>query len=542
MLGPARGALFVLWGAVTLVLLIACANLANMLLARAADRQRELGVRLAIGASRGRVTRQLVTENLVLALAGGAIGAGGAALIVPALLTLIADRVPRAADATVDWRVLAFTVALAVATSVLVSLPAVLAIRRIDVDGTLRGDARGATESQDRIRSVLVVAQVAVGLVLLTAATLLASGLLHITRRDPGFKPTNLLAISIAVPSARYRDAAQVQFSTRVLDTVRGLGGVQSAAGAMPLPLTGDEMVIGFNIEERPRAPSERPRANFAIVTPRYFATIGAPVVAGRDFSERDDETQPRVLIVNEAFAARFFPGASAVGKRIATGATSRFETGDGPYYREIVGVVGDVRQSPLGRDPEPIYYVPYRQMPWQSPTLLVRTATTSTASDVRRAVAALDPNVPVYDVRPMQELFDRGLAAPKLATGLMGSFAGIGLLLTATGLYGLLSYSVLRRTREIGVRLALGASRARIVGQVLARALLLVAIGLSIGGVGAAVVTRLLRGLIFVPAAGGPLWFAAVAGVIVLTAAAAVALPARRAASIDPTLALRNE
>ena len=231
-------------------------------------------------------------------------------------------------------------------------------------------------------------------------------------------------------------------------------------------------------------------------MTPDYFTTIGAPLVDGRDFTERDDETQPRVVIVNEAFAARFFPGARAIGKRIATGATSRFEKGEGPHYREIVGVVGNVRQSPLGRDTEPIYYVPYRQMPWQAPTLLVRTTTASTPTDVRRAVAALDPNVPV-EVRTVQSVFDESMTAPRLATWLMGSFAGIGLLLTATGLYGLLSYAVLRRTREIGVRLALGASRGRIVGQVVSRALVLVGVGLAIGSFGAMAVSSLLRRVI---------------------------------------------
>jgi putative ABC transport system permease protein len=230
------------------------------------------------------------------------------------------------------------------------------------------------------------------------------------------------------------------------------------------------------------------------------------------------------------------------VGKRIVAGATSRFEKGKtGPHYREIVGVVGNVRQSPFSRDPEAIYYTPYRQMPWQAPTLLVRTTAGSTPNDVRRAVARLDPNVPV-DVRTMQSVFDVTLTAPRLATWLMGSFAAIGLLLTATGLYGLLSYAVLRRTRELGVRLALGASRGRIVGHVLTRALVLVSAGIGLGSLGAVAVTALLRNVVFVPAASGPLPFLGVVGVILLTAAVAAALPARRAASIDPTRALRAE
>lgn len=541
MLGPARGALFGLWGAVTLVLLIACANLANMLLARAADRQRELGVRLAIGASRGRVVRQLVTENLVLALTGASLGAAGAALAVRALATLAGDRLPRIADAAVDWRVLAFTAAMAALTSLLVTIPAALAIRRLNVEGTLRGVSRGATDAQDRIRSSLVVAQVAVGLVLLSAATMLAASLLHVVRRDPGFRPADLLAFSVGLPGARYRDDGHVRFSTQLLDAIRGLGGVQGAAGAMPLPLSGSQMVIGFDLVDRPRPASERPRANFAIVTPQYFATIGAPLVEGRDFTERDDETHPRVMIVNAAFAARFFPGARALGRRVVAGATSRFETGAGPHPREIVGIVGNVRQSPLGREAEPIYYVPYRQMPWSAPNFLVRTTLPATAADVRRLVAVMDSNVPV-EVREVQRVFEENLTAPTLATWLMGSFAGIALLLTATGLYGLLSYAVLRRTREIGVRLALGATRARIIRRVVLRALMLVGIGLALGSVGAAAVASLLQSVLVAPPSGGPWRVALVIGIIALTTALAAALPARRAASIDPVSALRSE
>lgn len=541
MLGPARPALLALWGAVTLVLLIACANLANMLLARAADRQRELSVRLAMGASRGRVTRQLVTENLVLAIIGATVGAGGAALVVRALVAMVGDRAPRVADAAVDWRVLVFTCALAVATSLLVSLPAVFAIRRLNVDGTLRGASRGATDSQDRLRSALVVAQVAVGVVLLTAATLLGASLRHVVQRDPGFRPVDLQAFSIALSGDRYRDDGHVRFMSQLIDTVRGMGGVQAAAGGMPLPLSGAEMSITFDLADRPRPPSQRPAANFAIVTPQYFATIGAPVVAGRDFSEFDDEAHPRVLIVNQAFAARFFPGENALGKRIASGATSRFEKGEGPHYREIVGIVGNVRQSPLGREPDAIYYVPYRQMPWGEPTLLVRTALASTTADVRRAVAALDPNVPV-EARTVTSIFESTIAPPRIAAWLMGSFATIGLFLTATGLYGVLSYAVLRRTREIGVRMALGADKTTIVGQVLRRAFILVASGLILGGGGAAAVSALLGKVIVLPETGAVARVALEAVVILITAGAAAFVPARRAASVDPVRALRAE
>ena len=546
LLGPSREAILVLWGAVGLVLLIACANIANMLLARTADRQHELRVRMAIGGSRGRVVRQLLTENLTIAASGAGLGMAGAIAIVRLLVVMTSDYLPRAADVQVDGRVLGFGVGLAVAGAVLVSLPAALWIGRSELGRSIDSGSRAVTGRHERVRGALVVAQVSVGLMLLSVASTLSAGFVHLMRRDPGFSPDNLLIFRIELAAARYATDGQIAFIDRLLERLDAVPGVTSATAGMPLPLTGDEMAISFNIEERPTGPTERPSSNMAIVSPSYFQTIATPIVDGRGFTDDDDENHPRVVIVNQAFAAKFFPGARAVGKRIASGATSNRDarTG-GTIFREIVGIVGNARQNPGGRDLDPIYYFPYKQMPWGPPSVIVRSAMPAAVilPDIRRIVAALDPHVPVHGAKTMDDVFATGMAAPRFLTVLMSSFAAMGLLLTATGLYGLLSYTVSRRTREIGVRVALGASRHVIVAMILRRALTLVAMGTALGGTGMLFGQALLeRALVPFDAPQPLIWLAAAATLIGITAVAAAYPPARRAASIDPTIALRLE
>ena len=546
MLGPAREPILILWAAVALVLLIACANIANMLLARTADRQHELSVRVAIGGSRGRVVRQLLTENLTIATSGALIGVVGAIAVVRLLVSMTADSLPRAADVHVDGGVLAFTVALALAVTVLVSVPPALWIGKAALGRSTRSGSRAVTGAHERVRGALVVAQVSVGLVLLCGASILGAGFLHLTRRDLGFRPDNLLTFRIELPGARYTTDRQIEFIDRLLERLEAVPGVTSATVGMPLPLTGNEMSIAFNIEERPTGPSERPTSNMALVSPSYFRTIGTPIIDGREFRDDDDGSHPRVLIVNKAFADRFFPGDNAIGKRIDSGATSnRDAQGGGRVFREIVGVAGNARQSTGGRDPEPIYYFPYKQMPWGPPSVIVRTTLPAATilPDVRHVVAALDPQVPVHGVKTMTAMFASGMAAPRFLTMLMSSFAAIGLLLTATGLYGLLSYAVSRRTREIGVRMALGASRRSIVSLILGRAMTLIAIGTALGGLGMLAAQAVLKRMLFALDAPHPLaWLFGAAAIVALTAVAAAYPPAMRAASIDPTTALRAE
>jgi putative ABC transport system permease protein len=545
LLGDARGPILILWGAVTLVLLIACANIANMLLARTADRQREFAVRVAIGGPRGRIVRQLLTENLVIALLGGAaaviVAVGGVSLLFP----LIADYMPRAADVSIDGGVLAFTIGLALVTAVLVSVPPALWITRTEFGGSTRADSRGSTDTQERARGALVVAQVAIGLILLCGASVMAAGFLNLTRRDLGFHPENLFSFRVELSGPRYSTDAQDDFMDQLLERLKTVPGVTDATLGMPLPLTGDEMAVAFNIRERPTGPTERPSSNMALVAPGYFQTIGTPLLAGRDFTDEDDGRHPRVLVVNQAFAERFFPGANAIGKQIESGATSQRDSRGVAVVREIVGVVGNARQSARSRDPEPIYYFPYKQLPWGPPSVIVRSTlpVAGIAPHVRQIVAALDPQAPVHDVKTLSGMLSEGMAPPRFLTLLMASFAGIGLMLTATGLYGLLAYAVSRRSREIGVRMALGASRRSIIKMILSRALLLVAIGMGIGGAGAAAVQAVLQRVVFSAEGAPPLgWLLGAAVVVLLTALAAVCPPAMRAASIDPSTALRAE
>jgi putative ABC transport system permease protein len=546
LLGPAREPILLLWGAVALVLVIACANIANMLLARTADRQHELSIRVAIGGSRGRVVRQLLTENLTIAMAGAMVGVVGAVAVVRVLVAMTSDYLPRAADVQVDGGVLAFTVGLALAVTVLVSVPPALWTGRAALGRSLGSGSRAVTGKQERVRGALVVAQVSVGLILISVASILGAGFVQLTRRDLGFRPDNLLTFRVELPDARYKTDRQIAFLDGLLERLEAVPGVTAAALGMPLPLTGNEMSVSFTIEERPTGPSERPSSNMALVSPSYFRAIDTPVVAGRAFTDEDDGNHPRVLIVNRAFAEKFYPGVNVIGKRIASGATSNRDTGvQGPIFREIVGIAGNARQEAAGRDATPIYYFPYKQLPWGPPSVLVRTSLPLAAivPHIRRVVAELDPQIPVHDVKTVTAMFATGMAAPRFLTVLMSSFAAIGLLLTATGLYGLLSYAVSRRTREIGVRVALGASRHSVVSMILGRALMLIAVGTALGGAGMLAGRALLARLIFLFDAPHPLaWLVAAAAMVTLTAIAAAYPPARRAASIDPTTALRVE
>jgi putative ABC transport system permease protein len=542
LLGRSRDALLILWGAVSLLLLIACANVASLLLARTTDREREFALRMAIGGSRGRIVRQLVTENLLLAGAGCAAGIGVAVFAVRSLLPLAADGLARIDDVRTDTRVLIFSVGLALITTLLISGPAAMRVARGGFGGPLGKGSGGATEDHHRARGTFVITQIAVSLILLAGATGLMTSFVRLMERDLGFEPRHLMTFDISLPSVHYPIDRQVQFVDALVERLRAVPGVTAAAAGMPLPLEGSQMRVAFNIEERPSAPSERPRANMAIVTPGYFASIGTPVVAGRDFTPQDDEGHSRVLIVNQAFADRFFPGESAVGQRIEPGASSTRDKGS--RVREIVGVAGNARQTVIAQSSEPIYYFPYKQLPWGAPSLVIRSTEPLTTLEptFRRIVSDMDGQVAVHDVRTFDEAFASAMAAPQLLVLLIGSVALIALLLTATGLYGLLSYAVLRRKREIGVRVALGAPGSAIVAMIVRQALRLAVIGMLMGSLGSIAVDTLLRNQLGVDGPPLAMLLTLACGLVALTAASASYVPARRAAAIDPTEALRNE
>ena len=536
--GRGENVMLILLAAVALVLLIACANVAALLLARATERASEFALRLALGASRAALVRQLLIESLALGLLGTVGGVLLAMGALKAILPLAGDRIPRIAETSIDGRVLAFSAVLTVLTSVLFSLAPALQAAATNPAGGLKDAARSIAPGHDRFRSALVVGQIALGLVLLVGAELLIGSFLHLMQRDPGFQPDHLLTFDIGLSETQHTVAGQIAFSDRLLERMTAIPGVQAVATGTPLPLQGHQMRIAFEVEGRRVAAADRLRSDAAIVTQGYFTAMRIPLLKGRDFGARDDAAAPPVLVVNQAFARKYFPGEDVIGKRIQPGA------GQTPTMREIVGVVGDAKQAVLGMEADPIYYFPYKQLPWSIGTVVLRTAVPplEVESAARAALASLDRQVPMSQIRTGEGLSAAMIAPVRFQTVLMGSFAAIALLLTVAGLYGVLSYMVARRRREIGVRIALGAGRGEVVGLVLRRAALLVTAGLILGSAGAFGVGRLLSNLVFGVPGGIPMIVAGACFVMTMTSAVAAFFPAARAASVDPIEALRSE
>jgi putative ABC transport system permease protein len=543
LVGKIRPALLVLLGAVALVLLIACANVANLLLARASVRQKEIAIRTAIGATRWRVVRQLLTESLLLSILGGAAGVLLALWATDLLVSSNPGNLPRVAEIGLDKYVLLFTIGLTTLTGVFFGLAPALQASQTDLNESLKDGMRESSGGikRNRTRSALVVSEIALSLILLVGATLLFQSLRRIMAVSPGFEPDNVLTADVSVSSAKYPEKAQrAAFYREALQRIVALPGVESAGIVYPLPLGGNFESFTFDIAGQPPfPPGQQPSADRRVISPDYFRTMSTPVRKGRAFGAQDQATTPAVMIVNDTFARRFFPGEEVIGKRIIPGEGRELIT------REVVGVVGDVRHAGLDVEPTPEYYIPYEQASVDDMTVVARTSggnPTSIATPLRDVIRAMDKEQPVYNIRPMTQLLTESLAQRRFNMVLLGGFALLALVLAGIGIYGVMSYSVAQRTREIGVRIALGAQSRDVLKMVLSHALVLTAIGLALGLVGAFALTRFLVTLLFEVKPTDMTTFALVSVVLGAVATTACLIPARRATKVDPMVALRYE
>ena len=543
MVGNIRPALLVLFGAVGLVLLIACANFANLLLARMAGRAQELTVRAALGAGRWQLIRQVLVEGVVLALLGGLGGLLLGSWGMDALLALKPENLPRVENVYLDGSVLAFTFLLSLATGILFGGMPAWQATRVELNATLNSSGRGATSARSRFRSGLVVAELGLALVLLIGAGLLGKAFWQITSVAPGFNPENVVTVRVDLPKARYELVpAQTQFREQVLENLNSLPGV-SAAMVSEIPLGGNAINHNFIIEGRPPlTPGEEPELYSRSVAGEYFQVLGIPIVQGRSLTRDDRSDAPLVGVINESMARQYFRGQDPVGARI------RWARSEEIQWITIVGVAGNVRHFGLANSEEPAIYTPYAQsaQEWKRwAEIVVRgpgAAGPALVAQLKAMVWKVDPSIPVTRVRSMAEVMSTSLAAQRFNTLLLGVFAGVALLLASVGLYGVLAFSVAQRTREIGIRMALGAQTRDVMRLVLRQGLTLSLLGVA-AGVGVSLAgTRVLAGLLYGVAPTDPATFAAVALLLIAVALAACFIPARRAMKVDPMVALRYE
>ena len=544
MVGDVRPALFILLGAVACVLLIACANVANLLLARATSRHKEMAIRAAMGASRMRVIRQLLTESVLLSLVGGAVGLLLAIWWSDLLVALGKEDIPRAVTVAIDWRVLGFTVAVSVLTGLIFGLVPAFHSSKSELVEALKEGGRGTSESARRnpVRSVLVVTELAIAVVLLVCAGLLIQSLWRLQRVNSGLQSQNVLTFSVGLPEVKYNTARQSQFFTDLKARLESAPGVESASTIVPLPLSGDRYSISFQIDGRPVPEKDEPSADFFNTGVGYFRTMGIPILKGRDFNDNDRHGSTPVIIITETFARQYFPNEDPIGKRVHPGISSI--DGEDSMMREIIGVVGDVRNRALNTPPRPAYYVPQTQVPFSQMSIVVKTKTDprGVVSAATKEVAGMDPDLPLFGVKTMEEYLSASVAAPRFNTTLLSIFACVALVLTIVGLYGVMSYSVAQRTNEIGIRLALGAQGRDVLMMIVKQGSKLILLGLAIGLFGAFAVTRLVESLLFGVTAKDPITFAAVAMLLAIVALLACYIPAWRATKVDPMEALRCE
>ena len=544
LVGDIKPALLILLGAVGLVLLIACANVANLLLARAAIRQKEIALRVALGARRWRLLRQFLTESVLLATLGGILGLAIAYAGLLLLGSFIPENIAQAREISLDLKVLGFTLGVSLLTGFVFGLAPAIQALRMNQSETLKEGGRDSVtgRSGKRLRGLLVTAEVAVSLVLLIAAGLLINSFLRLRNIDPGFKVDRLLTMKIKLPEPKYEEfERRTAFYTDLIQRVQSLAGVRSAAVTTNLPLYRQGNSTSIRIEGRPDPPPGQELIVVTrIVSPAYFDTMSIPLLAGRQFTDQDTDTTPNAVVISETMARRYWPGEEAIGKRIVFG-RARSEAD----WIQVIGIVKDVRQFELNAEPRPQLYMSYRQAGFFAPEdLVVKTDVepASMAAAVRKAVWEIDKDQPVSNIKTMEEILGASIARQRFSMLLLGVFAGVALLLAAVGIYGVMSYSVAQRTHEIGIRMALGAQTGAVLKLAVGYGLKLVVAGVLIGLVAAFMLTRLMSTLLFGVTPTDPVTFALISLLLVGVAAVASYIPARRATKVDPLIALRYE
>jgi putative ABC transport system permease protein len=548
LVGKVEKGLYILLFAVGLVLLIACANVTNLLLVRATSRQKEIAIRAAIGASRRHLIRQFLIEGVLLAIIGGTIGLLIAWWGVDLILASLPSNLPRIKDANIDKWVLLFTLSISLLTGILSALAPAIYGTRLDLNQVLKESGKQTTAGSLRksLRGFLVASEIALALVVLIGAGLLINSFLRIQAVNPGFKPDNLLTLQINLPRSKYKDQQkQAIFFQQAVERIRSISGIEQVSITSELPFSGSRSSSSFDIEGRPSdRPDDGNNADRRVVTPNYFATMGIPLVDGRDFTDFDDKTTNGVVIVNERWAQQFFPNENPIGKRIRIGDDLEVAFYGSGVWREVVGVVGNLKHNNLTVADVPEMYMPYRQHPESRMMVAVRGGGNSAnfTSAIRNEILALDHDLPIYNIRLMGERLAQSVLPQRFNMLLLSIFAGLALVLASVGIYGVMSYTVAQSTREIGIRMALGAGQQQVLRMVLGQGLALVLIGIVIGLAAAFGFARLMESLLFGVHATDFVTFAGVSVVLVLVALLACYLPARRATKVDPMVALRYE
>ncbi|HET7374883.1 MAG TPA: ABC transporter permease, partial [Gemmatimonadaceae bacterium] len=547
LVGDVRTTLLTMFGAVTFVLLIACANVANLLLVRAAGRETEIAVRTALGAGRGRIIRQLVTESVLLSVAGAMIGGALAGWIVDAIVAFGPKGLPRLENIAIDGRVLAFSVTTAIITGLLFGLVPAFHAARAEIGQMLKESVRSSSgrRAAQRTRSALVMTEMALAVVLLVGAGLLIRSFATLLKVDPGFSTENIVSFDVSVPSLKYpNDRDLRRFSAEVQANLAAVPGVQSVAVAFARPMAHNGMRVSFEVDGRPTPPDDnRPIADVLPATSNFFSTMGIPVVRGRTFSSAEERWgPPPVVVVNKAFVAKYFPTEDPLGKHITLGVTHDSLATPSPVVSkgEIVGVVGNVRQFGLREDPLPAVYLGWGTFPINDMSFLVRSHSdpAQLLTAIRERVRTVDPTMPIYNIQTMEQAIAESVAQPRFYTLLLTGFAGLALLLAALGIYGVVSYSVSQRTRELGIRIALGATHDRVVRLVIGQGMALTVAGVVVGLVGAYWLVHLLATLLYGVTATDAPTFLGVSVVLLGVASLASYVPARRASRVDPVVA----